>query len=181
MLNKLFLFVMLLALSGAAADKPNIIFIFTDDQSYEDVGISGRTIVKTPHIDSIAKGGMNFTRSYNMGSWSGAVCVASRAMLNSGAFVNKAQKAIKKNPRWSEMMKQAGYKTYMTGKWHVPGKPRFDVVKDSRPGMPKQTPEGYNRPKSPEDYATGWKPWDKSKGGFWKGGVHWSEIVAIMV
>ena len=79
-------------------------------------------------------------------------------------------------------MKENGYKTYMTGKWHVPGQPRFDVVRDPRGGMPnvfpKNYPEAYNRPKSPEDYEKGWKPWDKSKGGFWEGGTHWSEVTA---
>lgn len=178
MLKTLSLLSLLIVSTVTAANKPNIIFIFADDLSYEAVGISGRTEVKTPHIDSIAKNGANFLRSYNMGAWNGAVCMASRAMLNSGAFVNRAQNAIKKKPHWSQLMKQAGYKTYMTGKWHVAGKPRFDVVKDARPGMPKQTPSGYNRPKSPEDYQKGWKPWDKSKGGYWEGGTHWSEIVA---
>jgi choline-sulfatase len=47
-----------------------------------------------------------------------------------------------------------------------------------RGGMPKQTKAGYNRPISPEDYATGWKPWDPTHGGFWEGGTHWSEVLA---
>jgi choline-sulfatase len=65
----------------------------------------------------------------------------------------------------------------MTGKWHVPGAPRFDVVKDVRPGMPRAVGSGYNRPKSPEDYAKGWKPWDRAHGGFWQGGTHWTKVV----
>ena len=95
-------------------------------------------------------------------------------------FVNRSQKGLQDNPHWSELMKKGGYKTYMTGKWHVPGvkTPRFDVVKDVRPGMPNQTSEGYNRPKDEEDYKKGWKPWDKSKNGFWKGGTHWTQVVA---
>ena len=44
--------------------------------------------------------------------------------------------------------------------------------------MPRDTKDGYNRPHSPEDYEKGWKPWDKSKGGFWQGGTHWSEVEA---
>ena len=73
-------------------------------------------------------------------------------------------------------MKGAGYKTYMTGKWHVPGTPRFDVVRDVRPGMPKGS--GYNRPNNKKHYEEGWKPWDKKEGGFWQGGRHWSAIIA---
>lgn len=158
-----------------AAEKPNILFIFADDQAYETIG--NQTECQTPHLDKLMNAGVNFTHAYNMGAWNGAVCAASRAMLNSGTFVNRAQKGIRQYPHWSELMSNAGYKTYMTGKWHVPGAPRFDVVKDPRPGMPKQTEEGYNRPLNPEAYAKGWKPWDKSKGGFWEGGVHWTEIV----
>jgi arylsulfatase A-like enzyme len=43
--------------------------------------------------------------------------------------------------------------------------------------MPNQTPEGYDRPKSEEHYAEGWKPWDTEYGGYWKGGKHWSEVL----
>lgn len=161
---------------ASAADKPNIVFVFADDMTFESIGAYGLTDCKTPNLDRLVKNGATFSQAYNMGSWSGAVCVASRAMLNSGAFVNRAEAAIKDKPHWSEMMKAAGYATYMTGKWHVPGAPRFDVVKDPRAGMPKGS--GYNRPKSKEDYENGWKPWDKSQGGFWQGGTHWSEVVA---
>jgi choline-sulfatase len=162
----------------AAAPKPNIMFIFADDQSFETIGAYGLTEVKTPHLDRLVESGVSFTHAYNMGTWSGAVCVASRAMLNSGAFVNRAQQTINTHPHWSEMMQSGGYTTYMTGKWHVPGEPRFDVVKDKRPGMPNQTPEGYNRPKDEADYKSGWKPWETKYGGFWKGGTHWTQVVA---
>ena len=60
-----------------------------------------------------------------MGSWSGAVCIASRTMLNSGRFVWNANAIHGQSERersqgrwWSEYLKQAGYRTYMTGKWH---------------------------------------------------------------
>ncbi|MCD6202240.1 MAG: sulfatase-like hydrolase/transferase, partial [Bacteroidales bacterium] len=74
-------------------------------------------------------------------------------------------------------MKKAGYETYMTGKWHVRVKPQrvFDHVMHERPGMPNQTPQGYNRPRSPQD--TVWEPWDTIYGGYWKGGKHWSEVL----
>lgn len=160
-----------------AADKPNVMFIFADDQTYESIGAYGLTEVKTPNLDRLVAQGMSFTQCYNMGAWNGAVCMASRAMLNSGCFVNRAQAGINEYPRWSELMRGAGYQTYMTGKWHVPGTPRFDVVKDVRPGMPNQTKEGYNRPKDKADYEQGWKPWDTKYEGFWKGGTHWTEVV----
>lgn len=162
----------------AATEKPNVMFIFADDHSYEALAAHGNTELKTPNLDRLVERGVSFTHCYNMGSWSGAVCVASRAMLNSGRFVNRAQGGISQYPHWSELMHDAGYTTYMTGKWHVPGQPRFDVVKDVRGGMPNQTKAGYNRPLDAADYEQGWKPWDPRHNGFWKGGTHWTRVVA---
>ena len=120
-----------------------------------------------------------------MGAWNGAVCVASRRMLNTGRFVWNAQRTdleqlVADGQSWSQRMARAGYRTYMSGKWHVPMEVPaiFDVSDHIRPGMPNQTPEGYNRPKDEADYAAGWKPWDTQYGGFWEGGKHWSEVLA---
>ena len=160
--------------------KPNILFILADDMCYELIGAAGYTNVITPNLDKLMHGGVTFTHAYNMGSWSPAVCMASRTMLNTGLFGLKARRDGRQHPIWAQLMKAAGYKTYFTGKWHVPIRkpPPFDVVKHVRPGMPNQTPEGYKRPKSKEDYEKGWKPWDKSKGGFWEGGKHWTDVTA---
>ena len=74
-------------------------------------------------------------------------------------------------------MRGAGYKTYFTGKWHCRAKAEkaFDVARHVRGGMPKQTPEGYNRPLA--DGSDPWSPYDPKFGGFWEGGKHWSEVV----
>lgn len=167
------------------SQKPNIIFIFADDQTYEGVNILGNHEVITPNLDRLAQSGVTFTHTYNMGGWNGAICVASRAMLNTGRFLwrakasenNYAEMKIN-NQFWSLMMKKAGYDTYMTGKWHVKqgAETIFDKAVDIRPGMPKSVPEAYNRPLSPED--TTWLPWHRKYGGFWEGGTHWSEVVA---
>ena len=71
-------------------DKPNIVFIFTDDQTYSSVNTLGNKEIFTPAMDQLVKEGTTFTHAYNMGSWSGAVCAASRAMLNTGRFVWRA-------------------------------------------------------------------------------------------
>lgn len=169
----------------AAPEKPNVLFIFADDMSYETIGAYKMHDIDTPNLDKLVERGATFTHAYNMGGWNGAVCLASRAMLNTGHFVWGAHKAdIKAEARdgklWSQRMKQAGYSTYMTGKWHVPVSAGsvFDTAQHVRDGMPNQTPEGYNRPKDEADYAAGWKPWETKYGGFWKGGKHWSEVVA---
>jgi len=165
-------------------EKPNILFIFADDQTYLGVNALGNEEVITPNLDKLANSGVTFTHTYNMGGWNGAVCVASRAMLNTGRFIWHAKLSEKSYPKmkengqfWSLMMENAGYDTYMTGKWHVKQDANsiFQTAKDIRPGMPKSVPEAYNRPQSAKD--TTWLPWHKKYGGFWQGGKHWSEVV----
>ena len=167
-----------------AAEKPNILFLFADDQCFETIRALEHTDIETPNLDRLVHGGTTFTHAYNMGSWSGAVCVASRTMLNTGRFIWSANKVYNKTEQereagrfWSEHMKAAGYKTYFTGKWHVRANAEkaFDVARDVRGGMPNQTPEGYDRPLP--DQADPWSPYDPKFEGFWKGGKHWSEVV----
>lgn len=191
-----FVAIFLAVLSFASAEeKPDILFLFADDQCFETIGKFGYTDIETPNLDRLVERGTTFTHAYNMGSWSGAVCVASRAMLNTGAFVWNAQQIIglkgkekteegNKYPdfpendlMWSQLLHDAGYETYFTGKWHVQtdaGKV-FDVARNIRAGMPDQTKLGYNRPVVGEPDT--WSPFDESVGGFWEGGTHWSEVV----
>jgi len=184
----LFLFIAMFVL-GSCSEKgkntrPNILFIFADDLSYEATHSAGNDEVITPNIDKLAEAGVTFTHSYNMGGWNGAVCIASRAMLNTGRFLWRAQSIQPEYPEmkdngsfWSLILEKAGYETYMTGKWHVaiPADSLFQHVRDIRPGMPGSVPEAYNRPLSPAD--TSWLPWHKKYGGYWEGGKHWSEVV----
>lgn len=189
MKNILLLFAAALMLAGspsaAAAKKPNILFIFADDMCYELIRELGHTDIDTPNLDRLVRQGTTFTHAYNMGSWSGAVCVASRTMLNTGRYIWNANVIYKNTAKeaengrmWSQYMSGAGYQTFMTGKWHVradTGK-IFDVSQNVRGGMPKAVPSTYNRPlKGKSDV---WSPYDKSLGGFWEGGKHWSEVVA---
>ena len=71
------------------ANKPNILFIFADDQSYETIAAMGNKEIMTSNLDRLVNMGTAFTNTYNMGAWNGAVCVASRNMLNTGRFVGK--------------------------------------------------------------------------------------------
>jgi choline-sulfatase len=150
------------------------------------MGAYGHPVVQTPNLDRLVEDGITFTHAYNQGSWSGAVCIASRTMLNTGRFLWKAarfdkQKSVERERQagrfWSEYMKTAGYTTYMTGKWHVKAdsKKAFDFQVNERPGMPNQTDVGYNRPI--EGQPDPWCPWDPKFEGFWKGGKHWSEVL----
>lgn len=164
--------------------KPNILFIFADDQSYNTIHALGNDEILTPGLDRLVEEGLTFTHAYNMGAWHGAVCVASRTMLNTGEYLWRArrhEKTIKQMARerklWSQLMEDAGYETYFSGKWHVKVKPDsiFNHVVHIRPGMPKATPEGYNRPV--EGVKDKWSPSDTIFGGFWEGGKHWSEVL----
>ncbi|WP_282074385.1 sulfatase-like hydrolase/transferase [Maribacter aquivivus] len=189
--------------------KPNIVFIFTDDQTYSSIHALGNSEIITPNMDAMVHEGTTFTNAYNMGSWSGAVCAASRAMLISGRSVWRAN-SFRQNwihndsidKTWGKLLENNGYETYMTGKWHVdaPAEKVFKHTTHIRPGMPRDAwdhetmvakfdslsklknaksesimPNGYNRPLSLND--TTWSPTDTSKGGFWQGGKHWSEVL----
>ncbi len=175
--------------------KPNILFIFADDQSFRMVNALGNSEIKTPNLDRLVRDGTTFTHAYNMGSWSGAVCIPSRAMLITGSSLWRARQLEQEyrdselpdfgetingvitregqheeplpRPMWGNLMQQAGYETYFTGKWHIRRDPSdvFDHVKNERPGMPNDYPEGYNRPLHEND--TVWQPWDTNWGGFW--------------
>ncbi|MDP0490895.1 MAG: sulfatase-like hydrolase/transferase [Verrucomicrobiota bacterium JB023] len=177
-------FLTLLAQACLAAERPNILFLFTDDQTYEAIGAAGLQDIDTPHLDRLTKEGVTFSHAYNMGAWSGAVCVASRTCLVTGKSLWRAKDGLEQAKQgdqklWSQLMTEAGYETYLAGKWHVdyPADQAFAHTANVRPGMPRAI-GGMNRPKPgtpPEDQ---WKPWDKSRKGFWEGGKHWSEVTA---
>ena len=69
------------------AKQPNILFVFADDQAFDTIRALGNSEIQTPNLDRLVQNGMTFTHAFNQGSWSGAVCVASRCMLNTGRFL----------------------------------------------------------------------------------------------
>ncbi len=125
----------------AQSSKPNIVFLFADDYCFEAIREFGYTDIDTPNLDRLVQRGTTFTHAYNMGSWSGAVCVASRTMLISGRSVWDANSIYKETDKerkagvlWPQLMSKAGYRTYFTGKWHIQTDAAkcFDVAKDIR-------------------------------------------------
>lgn len=167
--------------------KPNFVFILSDDQAPDTVAAWGNPHIITPNLDRLSNAGTNFMNAYNAGSWSRAVCIPSRVMINSGLQVWQSQainspEGLEELPFWSHVMRDAGYATYMTGKWHlsIPVDEAYEFVSNARPGMPnvvpRSHPDAYNRPIAGAEDT--WDPSDPSRGGFWEGGKHWSEVVA---
>jgi arylsulfatase A-like enzyme len=115
----------LLLILGAAATaqaqaqtKPNILFLFADDQRADTIAAWGNEHIRTPNLDRLVRQGFSFRRNYCLGSNSGAVCVPSRAMVNSGKAYFRIPSDLEGVPLLSEMLREAGYATFATGKWH---------------------------------------------------------------
>ena len=198
MLKKLLSYLVIIILiftKQSNASTPNILFLFSDDQCWDTIGIIGNE-VETPNLDKMVKNGVFFENAYNSGAWQGAVCMASRTMLMLGKQLWDAHKYYDdqvRNPAdfWSTYLKRRGYKTYFTGKWHISNispKNIYDVTGTIRPGMPNysdpklggnyrwdQRGAGYFRPSSKNDNS--WCPSNPIYGGFWEGGIHWSEVI----
>jgi arylsulfatase A-like enzyme len=114
--------------SSAVAKQPNIIIIMSDDMGYSDIGCYGGEI-ETPVLDGLSREGLRFTQFYNTGR-----CCPTRATLLTGLYPHQtgighmvADKGLdgyrgdlnNHCVTIAEVLKPAGYSTYMIGKWHV--------------------------------------------------------------
>ena len=123
-------FVLTMLLAGAAfpADRPNIVLIMSDDMGWSDLGCYGSGM-ETPNLDALAENGLRFTQFYNTGR-----CCPTRASLLTGLYPHQAGVGhmLRKTDHIgytdglnqhcatiAEVLGPAGYRTYMTGKWHV--------------------------------------------------------------
>lgn len=104
--------------SDSPAKRPNVIFLFADDQRADAIGALGNPAIKTPHIDTLVRSGFAFRNAYCLGANMGAVCTPSRNMLLSGRayFRWQGPLAPADGPGFPAAMKAAGYETYHEGK-----------------------------------------------------------------
>jgi arylsulfatase len=117
-------------LAAAEAKRPNVLIILADDLGYSDLGCYGGEI-RTPNLDSLAKGGLRFTQFYNT-----ARCWPTRAALLTGYYAQQVRRDTVPGvvsggrgvrPPWARLLPEflhpLGYRCYHSGKWHVDGKP----------------------------------------------------------
>ncbi len=101
-----------------AAERPNVLFLFADDQRADTIGALGNDVIRTPHLDDLVRESFHFDRAYCMGAMQGAVCVPSRAMVNSGRSLFHINDKLAGITTLGELLGNNGYSTFGTGKWH---------------------------------------------------------------
>jgi arylsulfatase A-like enzyme len=113
-------------LAGLAAPpaRPNIVLLVADDLRHDALGCYGNRVARTPHLDAMSRGGVTFLSA----SCAHPLCSPSRAEVMTGCtgFRSGAHSTGRIRPdvpRWARTLRDAGYRTWYSGKWHNNGRP----------------------------------------------------------
>lgn len=136
------LFSLLLFYSTVQSQRPNIIYIMTDDMGYGDLSGYGRKDYKTPNLDKLASQGIKFVNAYS----AGPLCTPTRTAFMTGRYPAKTPVGLiepltgdnrdtafgltAEYPSIATLMKAAGYQTALIGKWHLGALPQHSPVKN---------------------------------------------------
>jgi Sulfatase len=150
-------------------ERPNFLFIIADDLNFRNIHALNNSEIHTPNLDKLVAKGCAFTHCFHQGGWTGAICVPSRTMLNTGqnAFhANESNDQTSNVPAWGQTLGAAGYDTYITGKWHLDApllQRSFQEMGPVGPGYLPSTDDMYDRPKA----GNHWEPTDSALQGHW--------------
>ena len=108
----------LLLVAAVRAEPPNVLLLFADDQRPDTIGAHGNPYIQTPNLDRLSARGFSFRRTYCLGAQGGAVCVPSRAMLNTGKSFFRIPMDMDGETTLGQLLGQNGFATFATGKWH---------------------------------------------------------------